>query len=66
MIISRTEFIALNLPKTVEELEAYEEKIASKRQEHDVRYAQVESVSQVQETSVMFTDLLPELPGQRL
>jgi hypothetical protein len=56
----------LNLPETIEELEAYEVKIVSKRQEHDVGYAQVESVSQVHQTGVMFTDLLPELLGQRL
>jgi hypothetical protein len=56
----------LNLPKAIEELEAYEEKIASKRQEHDVGYARVESVRQVHQTGVMFTVLLPELPEQRL
>jgi hypothetical protein len=66
LITVRIKFIALNLPKSIEELEAYEVKIASERQENDVRYAQVEIVSQVHQTGVMLSDLLPELPGQRL
>jgi hypothetical protein len=60
LITSRIKFIALNLPKSIEELKAYEVKIASKRQEHNVRYAQVESFRQVHQTGVMLTDLLPE------
>jgi hypothetical protein len=56
----------LYLLETIEELEAYEVQIASKRQEHDVGYAQVEGVGQEHQTGVVLAGPLPELLGQRL
>jgi hypothetical protein len=50
----------------VEELETYEVKIACKRQEHDVGYAEVERLGEVRQTGVVFACLLPEVFGQRL
>ena len=66
LVHNQTAFLIQNLPQTIEELEAYEVKIACKRQEHDVGYADVERVGEVRQTGVVFACLLPELLGQRL
>jgi hypothetical protein len=66
LITSRIKSTTQNLPKAIEELEAYEVEIASERQKHDLRYARVETGSEVHQAGIMFTDLLPELPGQCL
>jgi hypothetical protein len=58
--------MTLNLLETIEELEAYEIEVASKRQQHNVRYVLVERVGQVEQAGVVFTGPLPELLAQRL